>query len=69
VALGHDVSHSSAHAPEMMKPEQKQEQPVTMQQEIAPEQERVTILIRASKGASYRPRPALSYPAHFGWTQ
>jgi hypothetical protein len=31
-ALGHDVSHSSAHAPEM-KPEQRQEQAVTPQQE------------------------------------
>jgi len=37
-ALGHDVSHSSAHVPEM-KPEQKQEQAVTPQREIAPEQE------------------------------
>ena len=37
-ALGHDVSRSSAHAPEM-KPEQKQEQAVTPQREIAPEQE------------------------------
>jgi hypothetical protein len=36
--LGHDVSHNSAHAPEM-KPEQKQEQAVTPQREIAPEQE------------------------------
>jgi hypothetical protein len=35
-ALGHDVSHSSAHAPEM-KPEQ--EQAVTPQREIAPKQE------------------------------
>ena len=33
-ALGHDVSHSSAHAPEM-----KQEQAVTPQREIAPKQE------------------------------
>jgi hypothetical protein len=38
VALWHDVSHSSAHAPEM-KPEQKQEQAVTPQQEITPKQE------------------------------
>jgi hypothetical protein len=37
-SLGHDVSHSSAHAPEM-KPGQKQEQAVTPQREIAPEQE------------------------------
>jgi len=37
-ALGHDVSHSSAHALEM-KLEQKQEQVVTPQQEIAPQQE------------------------------
>ena len=37
-ALGHDVSHTSAHAPEM-KPEHKQEQAVTPQREIAPEQE------------------------------
>ena len=37
-ALGHDVSHSSAHAPEM-KLEQKQEQAVTPQREIAPKQE------------------------------
>ena len=37
-ALGHDVSHSSAHAPEM-KPEPKQEQAVTPQREIAPQQE------------------------------
>jgi hypothetical protein len=35
-ALGNDVSHSSAHAPEM-KPEQ--EQAVTPQREIAPKQE------------------------------
>jgi len=35
-ALGHDVSHSSAHAPEM-KPEQ--EQAVTPQRAIAPKQE------------------------------
>ena len=34
--LGRDVSHSSAHAPEM-KPEQKQEQAVTPQREIAPQ--------------------------------
>ena len=33
-ALGHDVSHSSAHAPET-----KQEHAVTPQREIAPEQE------------------------------
>jgi hypothetical protein len=33
-ALGHDVSHSSAHVPEM-----KQEQAVTPQREIAPKQE------------------------------
>jgi len=33
-ALGHDVSHSSAHAPEM-KLEQKQEQAVAPQREIA----------------------------------
>jgi ATP-dependent exoDNAse (exonuclease V) alpha subunit len=33
-ALGHDVSHSSAHAPEV-----KQEQAVTPQREIAPQQE------------------------------
>ena len=33
-ALGHDVSHSSAHAPEM-----KQEQAATPQREIAPQQE------------------------------
>ena len=33
-ALGHDVSHSSAHASEM-----KQEQAVTPQREIAPAQE------------------------------
>jgi ATP-dependent exoDNAse (exonuclease V) alpha subunit len=33
-ALGHDVSHSSAHVPEA-----KQEQAVTPQREIAPEQE------------------------------
>ena len=31
-ALGHDVSHSSAHVPEL-KPEQKQERAVTPQQE------------------------------------
>jgi predicted Zn-dependent protease len=37
-ALGHDVSHSSAHAP-VMKPERKHEQAVTPQREIAPEQE------------------------------
>ena len=37
-ALGHDVSRTSAHAPEM-KPEQKQEQAVTPQREIAPKQE------------------------------
>jgi len=37
-ALGNDVSHSSANAPEM-KPEQKQEQAVTPQREIAPKQE------------------------------
>ena len=37
-ALGQDVSHSSAHAPEM-KPEQKQEQAVTPQREIAQKQE------------------------------
>ena len=37
-ALGDDVSHSSAYAPEM-KPEQKQEQAVTPKQEIAPKQE------------------------------
>jgi len=37
-ALGHDVSHSSAHAP-AMNPEQKQEQAVTPQREIAPKQE------------------------------
>ena len=37
-ALGHDVSHSSAHAPEM-KLEQKQEQVVTPQREIAQKQE------------------------------
>jgi len=36
-ALGHDVSHTSAHAPEM-EPEQKQEQAVTPQREIAPQQ-------------------------------
>ena len=41
-ALGHDVSHSSAHAPEMkqkqeQKPEQKQA--VTPQREITPQQE------------------------------
>jgi len=36
--MGHDVSHSSAHAPEM-KPEQMQEQAVTPQREIAPQQE------------------------------
>ncbi|MGA2890802.1 MAG: hypothetical protein ABSE51_22500 [Terracidiphilus sp.] len=36
-ALGHDISHSSAHALEM-KPEQKQEQAVTLQREIAPQQ-------------------------------
>jgi hypothetical protein len=35
-ALGHDVSHSSAYAPEI-KPEQKQA--VTQQREIAPKQE------------------------------
>ena len=34
-ALGHDVSHSSAHEPEMNS-EQKQEQTVTLQREIAP---------------------------------
>jgi hypothetical protein len=33
-ALGHDVSHESAHVPEM-----KQEQVVTPQREIAPKQE------------------------------
>ena len=38
VALGHDVSRSSAHTPEM-KPEQKQERAVTPQREIAPKQE------------------------------
>ena len=37
-AQGHDVSHSSAHVPEM-KPEQKQEQAITPQREIAPKQE------------------------------
>jgi ATP-dependent exoDNAse (exonuclease V) alpha subunit len=37
-ALGHDVSHSSAHAPEM-KLEQKQELAVTPQREIAQKQE------------------------------
>ena len=38
-ALGHDAWHSSsAHAPKM-KPEQKQEQPVTPQREIGPKQE------------------------------
>ncbi|MGP8270341.1 MAG: hypothetical protein ACLQLH_09755 [Terracidiphilus sp.] len=37
-ALGHDVLDSSAHAPEM-KPEQKREQAVTPQREIAPKQE------------------------------
>jgi len=37
-ALAHDVSHSSAHVPEM-KPEQKQEQTVTPQLKIAPQQE------------------------------
>jgi hypothetical protein len=37
-ALGHDVSHSSALAPEM-RPEQKQEQAITPQREIAPKQE------------------------------
>jgi hypothetical protein len=37
-ALGHDVSHSSAHAPEM-KLEQRQELAVTPQREIAPKQE------------------------------
>jgi hypothetical protein len=37
-ALGHDVSHTSAHAPEM-KPEHTQEQAVTPQREIAPMQE------------------------------
>ena len=37
-ALGHDVSHSSAHVPEM-KPERKQEQAVTPQREIVPQQE------------------------------
>ena len=37
-ALGHDVSHSSAHAPEM-KLEQKQKQVVTPQREIAQKQE------------------------------
>jgi hypothetical protein len=38
VYLGHDVSHSSAHALEM-KPEQKLEQAVTPQREIAQKQE------------------------------
>jgi hypothetical protein len=33
-ALGHDVSHSSAHAPET-----KQEQTIAPQREIAPKQE------------------------------
>ena len=37
-ALGHDVSHSSAHVPEM-KLEQKQELAVTPQLEIAPQKE------------------------------
>jgi hypothetical protein len=37
-ALGHDVSHESAHVPEM-KPEQKREQAITPQREIAPKQE------------------------------
>jgi predicted aconitase len=37
-ALGHEVSHSSAHVQEM-KPEQKQEQAITPQREIAPKQE------------------------------
>jgi hypothetical protein len=37
-ALGHDVSHSSAHVQEM-KPEQKQELAVTPQREIAPQHE------------------------------
>jgi ATP-dependent exoDNAse (exonuclease V) alpha subunit len=37
-ALGHDVSHSSAHVQEM-KPEQKLEQAVTLQREIAPQHE------------------------------
>jgi ATP-dependent exoDNAse (exonuclease V) alpha subunit len=35
-ALGHDVSHSSAHVPEMKL---EQEQVVTPQREIAPQQE------------------------------
>jgi hypothetical protein len=38
VAPGHDVSHSSAQAQEM-KPEQKLEQTVTRQREIAPQHE------------------------------
>jgi hypothetical protein len=37
-ALGHDISQGSAHASEM-KPEQKQEQAVTLQRKITPEQE------------------------------
>ena len=37
-ALGHDVSHSSAHVPEM-KLEQKQELAVTPQREFAQKQE------------------------------
>ena len=37
-ALWHDVSHSSAHVPEM-KLEQKQELAVTPQREIAPKHE------------------------------
>jgi hypothetical protein len=37
-ALGHDVSHSSAHAPEM-KMEKKPELAVTPQREIAPKHE------------------------------
>ena len=36
-ALGHEVSHSSAHVQEM-KPEQKQEQAVTPQREIVQKQ-------------------------------
>jgi hypothetical protein len=38
VALGHDVSRSSAHTPEM-KPEQRQEQAISSQRGISPQQE------------------------------
>ncbi len=53
-ALGHDVSQSSAHAPEM-KPEQKQEQPSRRSGRSRRNRSRVWILAWASKKASRRP--------------